>query len=1198
MNNNAEAKGQDLHRSLAPCILTDKDPAYKSVAELAHAMSLPECKNIALTGVFGSGKSSIINTYLKDENAPQKDKVLRISLSNFSDDNIKKEDEKQYEDNIEYKIFQHILYKADNDKTRESCYRRLQVENRENIKNTIILSILYFFCFVVLFEPECLQVDSFYDAYHFIFGSLAQTINIISDILACATMVYLSYKGLIYIMRRLGNIKIENIKASEIEISIKKTSSVFSNLLDELLYFFKAGEYELVVFEDLDRINNPQNLFLKLREINILINESHYYLKSEKIIRFLYAIKDDVFHEEVRTKFFDYIIPVVPVVNSFNAGEYILTNYKKILNEISMADVKRLGLFVTRMRDLTNIMNEYILYKDTIFSEPMSAKKLLALTIYKNLYPKDYSMVHEKKGLLYSIFYQKDIFSTEIILSKTEEIKKLKEAINKEQDELTNNRLMVLNQLYSTCNITDLVIKGFKYSLNDIASIDFLYEEFENDHVESYIIDDPLEPEIGKYNEKFEDLRKAVDPDDMYYVTVDGHKRAIYNNSDKVRKLENEIYSIKSKSLREQMKLKGDGNSSYMLMRDFAVNLFKDEEDKNEESISEMVKTLHGLIRGGYISDDYSTYISYTYKGSFGENEFNFQQSVIQGIPLEYNFPLNNIESFINNISTESYEEKCILNFDLLNYILDKKLNPLIEVFVNTTRRYPDFIVSYDNSDRKREDFFNFLFDEWTFGIFNIRSIKDNSVRTYMLKLLFKYAPSNLKASSEDLDFLKGQYKFIADNFDESNKSIFGLIRQHGLKFKDLIEPNSQTVSLYNYVKDNNYYEINYNNLRVIYGQSFDISSYTSICAGTESIKIYLTSNINYLVSLFPNSDTKESSDALNKLAAIKDLTNDNLISLLRRQENKVSTLTYLEEERSKALLEEDLVEPSWEVVRYAFNNMKEKDSLVNFIDRHASELSMEKMKEGDDELQKYLLNSNERLSLESYFHIAKSADYYVELDEFPDIAEERLSILIDCELIEYGINATKLIAEYSPTVFAKYMIMYFDKIIEDKDKYDFKVSNGLGIEILKSNLSDTQKAKFLSEFAVFWDLGDKEEYAYLILKFYHDNDIAEETERYLIEEALMSYHPEGSWKLRIDIINKIHQVFPYSEDRTKAIVDSLGEPYTELNTYARQTFLDNNPENNELVSYLSDKAPYISKIKPMDNNQIKVTYKHGGSSK
>ena len=203
--------------------------------------------------------------------------------------------------------------------------------------------------------------------------------------------------------------------------------------------------------------------------------------------------------------------------------------------------------------------------------------------------------------------------------------------------------------MYSTCNITDLVINGFRYSLNDIASIDFLYDEFENDRVESYIVDDPIEPEIGQYNEKFEDLRKAVDPDDMYYATDDGHKRAISNYTDKVRKLENEIYSIKSKSLREQMKLKGDGNASYMLMRDFAVNLFKDEEDKNEESISEMVKTLHGLIRGGYISDDYSTYISYTYKGSFGENEFNFQQSVIQGIPLEYNFPLNNIDSFINN---------------------------------------------------------------------------------------------------------------------------------------------------------------------------------------------------------------------------------------------------------------------------------------------------------------------------------------------------------------------------------------------------------------------------------------------------------------------------------------------------------------------------------------------------------------------
>ena len=1192
MNTNTKIEKPDFHHPLAPCIIKNTDPAYKSVEELARAMSLPECKNIALTGVYGSGKSSIIGTYLLREDAPKKENVLRISLSNFNDVTENGNEEK-YENNIEYKLFQHILYKADDERTRGSRYKRLQVESADKIKKSIICSIIYFFCFVILFEPDFLQIETFYDAYHFVFGSCAKPVNVISDFIACGIIVYLTYSMLSYIGRRISNVKIDHIKALDFEVNILKDGSVFSNLLDEILYFFKAGGYDLVIFEDLDRIKNPQNLFLKLREINVLLNDSYHCQKNCKVVRFVYAIKDDVFEEEVRTKCFDYIIPVVPVVNSFNAGEYMLTNYKELINDISTTDVKRLGLFVTRMRDLINIMNEYILYKETVFREPMSAKKLLALTIYKNIYPQDYSMVHEKKGLLYSIFFYKEIFSKELIQSKTEEINKLKEEINKERDELTQKRLTILNQLCVRDNITLLVINGVKYSLNDIASIDSLYEKFENNQIDQYIVDDPFEPEIGRYNEKFEDLRKAVDPDEIYYATIDSCERAISNSMDNVRKLENEIFSIKSKSLREQMKMKGDGNTSNTFMREFANTLYKDEEDKDEEKIDAMVNTLHGLIRGGYISDDYSTYISYTYKGSFGENEFNFQQSVLQGIQLEYNYPLCHIESFINDISTESFDDKSILNFDLLNYILDKKLLARIDIFINTVRKNPDFIVSYDNYEHKREDFFNVLFDDWTFCISDIRNIRDNSDRAYMLKLLFKYAPLTINASSEDIKFLNGQYKFIADNFDSSNKSIFRFISQHRLKFKDLIWPNNKALYLYSYVKDNNYFEINYNNLRVIYGDSFDNSSYTSILSESENLNFYVTSDINYLVSLFPQTDTEESQDALQELAKINGLTNDNLISLFSRQNIKIRSLSDLTEERIKALVGSDLVEPSWDVVRYAFNILKEKEQIVTFIEKHSYELSTEKMKEGDNELQDYLLNSNERLSLESYSNIAKSADYYVELEHFQDIAEDRLSILINSELIEYGKIATTIISEYSPKVFAKYVVMYFDRIIEDKDNRNFEVNNGLGIEILNSNLSNAQKTKFLKEFTIFKDTDDKEEYARLICEFYHDNGISEESDRNLIEIALLCYHPAGSWKIRIDLINGIHKVFPYDESRTKVMVDSLGEPYTDLNTFAHQTLLDDNDENNELVNYLLTKANFISKIKSADNNQIKVTYKH-----
>lgn len=108
-NNNNIDSGKDVEsrHPLAPCRVDPNNPSYKSVVELEYALSQPECKNIAITGVYGSGKSSIIDTCLSLETSPKN--VLRISLSNFTDSNIEAQNENSYENEIEFKIFQHII---------------------------------------------------------------------------------------------------------------------------------------------------------------------------------------------------------------------------------------------------------------------------------------------------------------------------------------------------------------------------------------------------------------------------------------------------------------------------------------------------------------------------------------------------------------------------------------------------------------------------------------------------------------------------------------------------------------------------------------------------------------------------------------------------------------------------------------------------------------------------------------------------------------------------------------------------------------------------------------------------------------------------------------------------------------------------------------------------------------------------------
>lgn len=87
------------------------------------------------------------------------------------------------------------------------------------------------------------------------------------------------------------------------------------------MYFFEVTKYRIVFFEDLDRLNDI-SIFVHLRELNNLLNNDDSI--KEKPIVFIYAVKDNIFTKEDRTKFFDFIIPVIPVINSTNSGEYYL----------------------------------------------------------------------------------------------------------------------------------------------------------------------------------------------------------------------------------------------------------------------------------------------------------------------------------------------------------------------------------------------------------------------------------------------------------------------------------------------------------------------------------------------------------------------------------------------------------------------------------------------------------------------------------------------------------------------------------------------------------------------------------------------------------------------------------------------------------------------------------------------------------
>lgn len=107
---------------LAPTDQADKSGVYSDALE--YALGRPKVFNIALTGPYGSGKSSIIQSFLKRTGR----RALHISLAAFLPE-AGSHIEKVSRQEIERSILQQMLYGEDADKLPLSRFKRIRSPN-------------------------------------------------------------------------------------------------------------------------------------------------------------------------------------------------------------------------------------------------------------------------------------------------------------------------------------------------------------------------------------------------------------------------------------------------------------------------------------------------------------------------------------------------------------------------------------------------------------------------------------------------------------------------------------------------------------------------------------------------------------------------------------------------------------------------------------------------------------------------------------------------------------------------------------------------------------------------------------------------------------------------------------------------------------------------------------------------------------
>lgn len=405
---NNEHKDIITQESLQPKRIGKEEKAYQSVLDIEERLQKGDATNIALTGPYGSGKSSILITLKEDF---PKHHYLNISLAT-----LKPFDEKENSDGdkpsklnldrlIEYSILQQLIYKEKQATLPNSRFKRIfQLPETKVVKATIAI-IFAFLAIIILFEPTKLQVAWLCN----LFGK--EWMNIAGDIISILYLLFFAYKTISLIIPAVSNSRLNKLNLKDGEIEIVENTSIFNKHLDEILYFFEQTEYDVVMLEDLDRFETS-DIFLKLRELNLLLNESKVVNRT---IFFVYAVRDDMFQDAERVKCFDYISTVIPVINRSNAKNQLKEALEtRGVTEIADTHLSELGFFLHDMRLLKNIANEYVQYRSKL-EKGISCEKLLGMIVYKNYHPKDFADLHDCKGVVYSLLNLKEDFVSDRI---------------------------------------------------------------------------------------------------------------------------------------------------------------------------------------------------------------------------------------------------------------------------------------------------------------------------------------------------------------------------------------------------------------------------------------------------------------------------------------------------------------------------------------------------------------------------------------------------------------------------------------------------------------------------------------------------------------------------------------------------------------------------------------------------------------
>ncbi len=1168
--NQTDTKVSVTQESLQPQRIEKGTGPYQSVLDIEERLQKKDATNIALTGPYGSGKSSILLTLKED--FPEHH-YLNISLATLKSSDaimMKKEGGKNSEDEpsklnldrlIEYSILQQLIYKEKQEVLPNSRFKRIFHLTNKRVCEITIAIILAVLAIIVVFEPAFLRVDWLCKALG------KEWMNIVGDSISIIYLLWFAYKAISMIVPAVSNSRLNKLNLKDGEIEIVENTSIFNKHLDEILYFFEKTDYDVVMLEDLDRFESI-DIFLKLRELNLLLNESKVI---ERKIFFVYAVRDDMFQDAERVKCFDYITTVIPVINRSNAKNQLKEELQKRgVTEISDHHLQELGFFLYDMRLLKNIANEYVQYRGKL-SEGISSEKLLGMVVYKNFYPQDFADLHDCKGSVYKLLNLKE----ELVAAKIDEIEESNNKKREQQETYKKERHLKeaeLRRIYLD-EYRDRMIQTMQhikvgdnsYSIKDVAANEKLFDKLTSSSSVKYTYID-----TSYYNNQtrqtsidvdFSQIEKSIDPKRSYKERLKA-LRYTYEELEDI-----DLVDIHKEDFRSQ-----------------PLSLLMNEVDYTEFPSYKSLKIprlIEFLVVKGYIDENYYDYISYFYANFIDAHDWDFVLDLKLNKTHPYDYHINNVEACLNEIPKSVYRKNAILNIDLVDYLAehqeDRMNKTRLLVILRTAvmgKKY-DFLAEYYQKGCQQDVVFPLLYDQHK-ELWSAFENKDDEKQSLKLSW-FKYAEKE-QSCDGSRTWINNHFAFMTDNLLDIDAELWCILINEGeYKFEEV---NEVSVDILKVVADVNAYKLSRHNMEVLVGSLLDMRldsvSYTLVNQTEHEQLIDLVEeNLGQCmkeVFTAPESE-KESVDAILGILLDAQVTDDEKMVYLKKQQNKID-LEQAEQKDIKTLaLKCDVVEISWGNAVHYLNEVSEKKAdatLIAFVDKHADELAMQGIDQLPSDDVRNLLSqfiSTDSLSYDSYVKIVGCFERWYYEKGVPSIEERRVRVLNEKGMIHYTAeNTESYISRYSSSALIAYLLKHKREWLKTPEDVAYSTETAVGL--MRSNLTIVEKTNLIPYFDVAIlneELSDE---------IIHLLDRQEVTLNKDFLLKVMKLTKMSGEKLRV--LNYTLEKNVFDDDVITTFIETLHIPYRYISEKGKKPEIPNDEESWRLVKILKERD-YIS---------------------